>query len=68
MADRLRNEQLAAQPSFQLFDTVIPEAVSIAEALSKTGQCPPFTTKWGANVVPLLNQLVRETKEVLNGG
>jgi chromosome partitioning protein len=65
--DKLRNEHRAAQPSFKVFDTVIPEAISIAEALSKTGKCPSFTAKWGTNVAPVLNQLVHETKEVLNG-
>jgi chromosome partitioning protein len=67
MVEKLRNEHLAAHPSFKLFNTVIPEAISIAEALSKTGQCPPFTAKWGANVIPVLNQLVTETKEILDG-
>jgi chromosome partitioning protein len=63
----LRNEHLAKPPSFKLFDTVIPEAIGIAEALSKTGKCPTFLSKWGNSVVPVLGKLVHETKEALNG-
>ncbi len=63
----LRNEQLAPQPSFKVFDVIIPEAASIAVALGKVGKCPPFTSKWGTNIVPILNQLVKETKGALNG-
>jgi cellulose biosynthesis protein BcsQ len=65
--EKLRNEHLAPQPSFKVFDAVVPEAASVAEALSKVGKCPPFTSKWGTNIVPILNQLVQETKGVLNG-
>jgi hypothetical protein len=52
--------------SFELFETEIPERISIAESLRTNGAYPTFTTKWGINV-PLLNSLAQETMEVLHG-
>ena len=66
-ADIIRNERKAKEPSFHLFETVIPEATGVAEALRKNGSCPTFTNKWGTNLIPLLNGLAQETKEALNG-
>jgi chromosome partitioning protein len=53
--------------SFELFETEIPEAISIAQSLKKNGAYPTFTNKWGTNMVPLLNKLAQETMEALHG-
>jgi chromosome partitioning protein len=63
----MQNERKAEKPSFRVFETAIPEAVGVAEALGKSGQCPTFTNKWGAGLVPLLSDLAQETQEALNG-
>ena len=47
-------------------NTAIPEAAAIAVALGKTGTSPTFTNKWG-NVVPVLNKLADEVREIVNG-
>jgi cellulose biosynthesis protein BcsQ len=65
--DKMRNERQAREPAFELFDTVIPEAIGVAEALGTTKDWPTFTNKWGPNIVPLLSQLANETQEALNG-
>lgn len=65
-AEKMRNERFADEPSFEMFETEIPEATQIAEALGKTGTSPTFTNKWG-QIVPLLGQLAKETEEALNG-
>jgi len=64
---KMQNERFAADPAFQLLRTEVPETAAIPEALSKTGTSPAFTSKWGRQVVTVLDKLVRETKEVLNG-
>jgi chromosome partitioning protein len=63
----MRNERKANKPSFALFETIIPEAASVSQALGWRGPPPTFTNKWGTTLVPLLSSLARETKEVLNG-
>jgi cellulose biosynthesis protein BcsQ len=63
----MRNAARGKERPFRLFNTVIPEAIGIAEALSKTGKWPTFTNKWGADIVPLLSDLATETQEALNG-
>ncbi|HEY7300501.1 MAG TPA: AAA family ATPase [Xanthobacteraceae bacterium] len=67
MAQLMRNERLADEPSFKLFETEIPETTRIAEALSRTGTRPTFSNKWGTGVVPLLSRLAQETREAVNG-
>lgn len=62
----LRNETTAAKPAFDIFETEIPEAVAIAQALSQINKYPIFSQKWGYVVVPLLQQLVNEITEVLD--
>jgi chromosome partitioning protein len=62
----MQNERLLEEPSFQLFSTVVPEATSISQALAKAGRQPTFTTKWGANMLPMLSALAKETREALN--
>ncbi len=62
---RIRNEPKAAQPSFALFETIIPEVIGVPEALARTGTHPTFTNKWRA-LIPVLSKLSEETEEVLN--
>jgi cellulose biosynthesis protein BcsQ len=64
--EKLRNEATAAQPVFDVFRTEIPESVSVANALSQIDRFPIFTQKWGAVLVPLLSDLVREIGDSLN--
>lgn len=64
---KLKNELTAPKPSFRIFQTEIPEAVAIAEALGKIDNFPRFAQKWGPVVTPLLADLVDEVKEVLDG-
>jgi cellulose biosynthesis protein BcsQ len=65
--DRMRAERSRPEPSFSIFRLEIPEAIAIAQALGKTEGAPTLTNKWGAPVIPVLNGLVKETKEALNG-
>jgi chromosome partitioning protein len=62
----MREEGLAEKPSFKLLNAVIPEAAVVAEALGKTGTGPTFTNKWG-KMVPVLNKLADEVREIVNG-
>lgn len=64
---KLRNEMLADEPNFSVFDTEIPEAAAVAEALSKFGSDPTFGNKWGDKIAPLLDRLRKEVKGSLNG-
>ena len=64
---KMQNERFAPDPAFQLLQTEVPEAAAIPEGLSKTGTSPAFTSKWGRPVVAILDNLVKETKELLNG-
>ncbi|ABD06530.1 Cobyrinic acid a,c-diamide synthase [Rhodopseudomonas palustris HaA2] len=66
-ANKLRNEETAAKPAFRMFETEIPEAVAVSEALGKITQFPSFSQKWGQVVTPLLADLVKEVEEVLHG-
>jgi len=63
----IRNERKLKQPSFESFETIIPESIQVPEALRKNGKSPTFTNKWGTDLVPLLSSLAQETKEALNG-
>jgi len=63
---KIRNESSSEEPSFQPLNVTIPEAAVIAAALGKTGTGPTFTNKWG-NMVPVLNKLADEIREILNG-
>jgi chromosome partitioning protein len=65
-AEILRNEETAEKPAFRIFQTEIPEAVAIGNALGLINTFPIFTQKWGPVVVPLLADLVGEITEVLN--
>jgi chromosome partitioning protein len=62
----LRNERKVASPSFRSFETVIPEAVAVAEALGTRDPFPTFIRKWGALIAPI-STLAAETREALNG-
>src|SRR5262245_50816302 len=64
--DLMRNERKSDEPSFIVFETTIPEAISVSQALGWRGDPPTFTNKWGTSFVPLLNSLAQETKEALN--
>ncbi|CCD88415.1 Cobyrinic acid a,c-diamide synthase [Bradyrhizobium sp. ORS 285] len=65
-AELLRNEATATKPAFHVFETEIPEAVSIANALSQIDRFPSFTQKWGSALAPLLSDLVREIGDALD--
>ena len=65
-AAKLRNEETAEKPAFKMFETEIPETVSIANALGLIDQFPIFSQKWGPTVTPLLQDLVGEITEVLD--
>ena len=65
-AEKMRNENYATNPSFNLFQTVIPETVGIARALGKTGMWSTFSHKWG-DALPLITKLSKEIKETING-
>ena len=67
MTGAMQNERQAEEPSFVVFETIIPEAVGVSQALGWRGPPPTFTNKWGTSLVPLLSSLARETKEALNG-
>jgi chromosome partitioning protein len=67
MTSAMRNERQAEEPSFVVFETIIPEAVGVSQALGWRGPPPTFTNKWGTNLIPLLSSLAKETKEALNG-
>jgi U3 small nucleolar RNA-associated protein 14 len=49
-----------------LFDTVVPEAIAIAQALGKVTERTTLTAKWGPNMLPLLSELAQETREAIN--
>jgi chromosome partitioning protein len=65
--DLMQNEEKVDQPSFRLFRTVVPEAISVSESLGKAGRGPTFTSKWGTDIIAVLERLARETREALNG-
>jgi chromosome partitioning protein len=65
-AEKLRNEITAEKPAFKVFQTEIPEAVAIADALGQIERFPIFSQKWGPVVVPLLAGLVNEIGDILN--
>jgi chromosome partitioning protein len=65
--DRLRREQSLDQPAFRVFATEIPERAAIADALGMIDDAPTFTKKWGPQVIPVLSDLIHETKEALHG-
>jgi cellulose biosynthesis protein BcsQ len=63
----IRYEMKEADRAFMVFETSIPEAISVAQALGWQGAPPTFTNKWGAAFVSLMGGLVQETKEALHG-
>jgi chromosome partitioning protein len=65
--EKMQNERKSEQPSFVLFDTIIPETTKVSQALGWQGAPPTFINKWGNSLVPLLNNLAKETKEALGG-
>jgi chromosome partitioning protein len=65
-AQQIRNESLFEEPSFRPLNSTVPEAAAIAEALGKTGTGPTFTNKW-RDIVPTLNELANEIREIVDG-
>jgi chromosome partitioning protein len=63
----MRSERNAAKPVFSVFDVEIPEDIEVAKALGKGESTPTFQKKWGGKLISVLEGLVRETKEALNG-
>ena len=66
-AEQLRNHQFSDGPPFRIFKTEVPECVAIATALGMAGKFPLYRRKWNG-VVHVMESLVQETKEALNGG
>jgi chromosome partitioning protein len=62
----LRNERKVSSPSFQFFETFIPEAVAVPGALGTRDPFPTFIKKWGA-LISSISMLAAETREALNG-
>lgn len=65
-AEKIRNELSFDEPAFRPLTTVIPETAAITEALGKAGTSPTFTNKW-RDMVPMLNKLANEIREVADG-
>lgn len=63
--EKIRNETSFAEPTFWPLKATIPEAAAIATALGKTGASPTFTNKWG-DMIPVVNKLADEIREILN--
>ena len=61
---KIRNEPLAQDPAFDLFETEFPEATKIAEAFSK--RMSTFQMKWGSAIITVLGNLSDEAREALN--
>ena len=64
-AESLRAEMKAEQPHFRVFNTEIPEAVAISNALSMGNVFPTYTAKWG-DIVSQMQNLIAEIEEVLD--
>jgi len=75
-AAKLMAEKRRKKPSFELFDTVIPEMTGISAALSKiqvvdedgsvVNTWPTYLQKW-KTAATILDDLADETKEILRG-
>jgi chromosome partitioning protein len=63
--ERLRNEKKLPKPSFEPFETIIPEATAVSVALATRDQFPTFIQKWGADLVPRISGLAAETRKAL---
>ncbi|MEZ5786930.1 MAG: AAA family ATPase [Xanthobacteraceae bacterium] len=63
----MRNETAGGKPAFDMYRTEIPERAAISEALAKVGWYPSFSNKWGDEVIEIVINLAKETKEALNG-
>lgn len=62
---KMRNEHLAEEPAFDLFETEIPETTAVAEAFSK--RMSTFQTKWGTGIVAVLSNLSDEIAGAFHG-
>jgi chromosome partitioning protein len=65
--DVLKKGAEGAGAPFEMFETTIPEAIAIADALGQVQKYPAFSSKWTPGVVTVLNDLVTEVQEALNG-
>jgi chromosome partitioning protein len=63
----LRNERKLSTPSFQSFETIIPEATAVSVALGTSNPFPTFVQKWGTDLTPRIGRLASEAMEALNG-
>jgi hypothetical protein len=63
----MRSENDAASPVFSVLEVEIPEDIEVAKALGKGELAPAFQKKWGGKIISVLDDLVKETKEALNG-
>ncbi|MBI5114451.1 MAG: ParA family protein [Rhodovulum sp.] len=60
--ESLKAEADAPDGHFNLFKTHVPQSAALASALSKTGTRPTFKEKYGADVLPVLANLIKELK------
>lgn len=65
--ERLREQAAAAHSGFRIFQTEISERATIAEALGKIHEWPSFSQKWKDGTAAILEDLVSEVEEALNG-
>jgi cellulose biosynthesis protein BcsQ len=66
MVARLRAEAEAEDGAYDLFETQIPQSAALAEALGMEG-VQTFTKKYTLKVAQILEPLVKEIKELLDG-
>jgi chromosome partitioning protein len=67
IAMNMRSENGVTNPVFSVLDVEIPEDIEVAKALGKGEATPTFQKKWGGKIISVLDGLVKETKEALNG-
>jgi cellulose biosynthesis protein BcsQ len=66
-AKRLANERNKPRPAFEVFRTVIPEAIAVSRGLALREEYPTFIGKWGVPLITCYRELVKETQEAADG-
>ncbi|GAB5471481.1 MAG: AAA family ATPase [Rhodospirillales bacterium] len=62
----LEVEAAAADSSFRLFTTQVPQLTAVPAALQRVAEAPTFRDKWGPRMVTVLDQLVGEIEGALD--